>query len=507
MESIIYHFPVYGNCYGLLFYSFCIITYLQHTSTYNNVCGTVSVQNITLLFLLMVSVTIIFKKSHCKESDTVNLYKSIKKISCILIAVVILCLTASPVYAAATIEAKHTTDIAVSKVDWWDRGVQYGRILVLNNQNEEENNVLLATHCQLNAGLTDQAPGYPIYRSEDGGKTWEIITRVTDTLTGANSEWNPTLFELSKPCGDYPAGTIILAACSVDPEHEKESHIRLYFSLDGGYTFDQGVIVASAGGLDDGVWEPYLVQLDDGSIICFYSDDSDPEHSQKIVYKHSKDAENWGNSVDAVTSENPEDRPGMPVVTQLGDGSYFMVYEMFNNEGNPVCYKRSKDGLSWDNPTVNENEIFSKNGKKALGSAPYCAWTPLGSENGTLIVSGTFMRKGESKTGTDYFISYDNGLTWKTIPHIIPYTSADHVGYSNSFAFSKDGKTMYAINNPRRDDYPEKSKMVIAVAELSETTFTQQNDTVIIIALCLAVTFTGAVIVTVLRINKKKAVK
>jgi sugar lactone lactonase YvrE len=59
------------------------------------------------------------------------------------------------------------------------------------------------------------------------------------------------------------------------------------------------------------------------------------------------------------------------------------------------------------------------------------------------------MRKGKSKTGTDYFISYDNGKTWETVPHIIPYTTTDHVGYSNSFAFSTDGKTMYAINNPK----------------------------------------------------------
>ena len=231
-----------------------------------------------------------------------SLFRSIKKISGVLVAVMILSLSALPVLAATTIEVKHTTDISVSEDNWWDRGVQYGRILVLNNQPEEENNVLLATHCELNSGLTKNAPGYPIYRSTDNGKTWKVITRVTDTLTGANSEWNPTLFELSKPCGDYPAGTIILAACSIDPEHNKESHIRLYFSLDGGYTFDQGVVVASAGGLEEGVWEPFLTQLDNGSLVCFYSDDSDPEHAQTIVYKQSKDGINWDKAVTVVAS-------------------------------------------------------------------------------------------------------------------------------------------------------------------------------------------------------------
>ncbi len=436
-----------------------------------------------------------------------SLYKSFKKVSSILIAVMVLCLSALPVFAATTIEVISKTDIAVSDDNWWDRGVQYGRILVLNNQSKEENNVLLATHCELNAGLTDNAPGYPIYRSNDNGKSWEVVTRVTDTLTGANSEWNPTLFELSKPCGDYPAGTVVLAACSVDPEHKKESHIRLYFSLDGGYTFDQGVVVASAGGLDEGVWEPFLVQLDDSSLVCYYSDDSDPKHSQKIVYKQSKDCVNWSEAVTIVASEIPEERPGMPVVTRIADGSYFMVYEIFDKadtEGNPIYYKTSTDGLDWGEASNIGEELLSKNGKKALGSAPYCNWTPVGGEHGTLIVSGTHMRKGNSRTGTDYFISYDNGATWETVPHIIPYTIADHVGYSNSFAFSEDGKTMYSINNPQRDDNPDKSKMVVAVAELQKTTFTNQNNTTIVI-LIVSVVLLGVIITVGILIKKKKA--
>ncbi len=191
-------------------------------------------------------------------------YKNTKRIICFIITVIILCITNLPAYAATTIEVKHATDIAVSEDDWWDRGVQYGRILVLNNQPDEKDNVLVATHCELNAGLTDHTPGYPIYRSSDNGKSWE------------------------------------------------------------------------------------------------------------------------------------------------------------------------------------------------------------------------------------------------TIPHIIPYETADHVGYSNSFAFSKDGKTIYAINNPQRDDNPEKSKIVIAVAEVQETTFTQQNNTTIVIFIVLIIVLLGAITTLVIFLKKKK---
>lgn len=55
-------------------------------------------------------------------------YKHTKRIVCFIISVVLLGLTALPTHAATTIEVKHTTDIAVSEDDWWDRGVQYVRI-------------------------------------------------------------------------------------------------------------------------------------------------------------------------------------------------------------------------------------------------------------------------------------------------------------------------------------------------------------------------------------------
>ncbi len=430
---------------------------------------------------------------------------------CFVFTLMLLFIYTLPVCAIDGLKIEHTADISVSGENWWDRGVQYGRLLVLRNSPDGQNGTLLATHCELNAGLVDHAPGYPIYRSSDNGKTWAFVTRVTDTLTGANSEWNPFLFELQKECGNYPAGTIILAACSVDPEHNKESYIRLYFSTDGGENFSQGVVVASAGGLEEGVWEPFLLQLDDGRLVCFYSDDSDKDHSQKIVYKTSADAENWSESTNIVATDIFAERPGMPVVTRLGDGSYFMVYEVadkYGADGNPVYFRRSSDGLDWGDPKDIGTELINHNGKKAPGSAPYCAWTSTGGEKGTLVVSGTFMRKGESDMGTDLFISNDYGESWVTVPHIIPYTADDHVGYSNSFAFSEDGKFMYAINNPLNPETDGKSKMVFASVDFEESMNSididalKQNHTPLIIGIVLSVTVVTAVFV-VIYIKKK----
>ncbi len=355
-----------------------------------------------------------------------------------------------------------TVEIASSEKNWWGCGVQYPRLIMLSS------GTLLATFEQLTSGLEAQKPGYPIYRSEDGGSTWKRTAVVRETDRTMQSEWTPFLLELSKPLGGYPAGTVLLAGCSIDAAHSAKSAIRLYASEDGGRSFSDPITVASAGGLENGVWEPYLLQLDDGRLVCFYSDDSDDVCSQKIVYRISKDGVTFSEPVDVVASSVHTERPGMAVITRLGDGSYFMVYEVVNHRSgavNPIMYRQSKDGLDWGAAEFIGNELASVDGK-ALGSAPYAAWTPIGGECGTLVVSGTFMRLGSSKTGTDLFISRDNGMTWTTAPHPIPYdASVTNVGYSNCVAFSPDGRIMYALNNPTKENNNGRSEIVFAAAD------------------------------------------
>ena len=359
--------------------------------------------------------------------------------------------------------------VSTSGSNWWDRGVQYPRLLVVNHSTAGENGTILATFEELNSGLIQAKPGYPIYKSTDEGATWEKLTTVRDNDSTIQSEWNPHLFELEAPLGEYKAGTILLAGCSIDAAHSKKSAIRLYASTDGGKTFGQPITVAEGGGDGEGVWEPFLLQLDDGRLVCFYSDDSASKQSQKIVYKVSSDGVNFGEAVDVVASKIYDERPGMPVVTRFGNGTYFMVYEVVNCngiDGNPVFFRTSSDGLNFGDPTSLGTALVSKDGKKALGSAPYCVWSPIGGKQGTLIVSGTFMRKGTSDSGTDYFVSTDGGKTFTTINHLVPYDSTvDHVGYSNSMALAKGGKVLYAINNPVDENNPGHSKIVFGKAE------------------------------------------
>ena len=142
-------------------------------------------------------------------------------------------------------------------------------------------------------------------------------------------------------------------------------------------------------------------------------------------------------------------RPGMPVVTRLPDGRYFMAYKMVEKDGNPVHCRYSLDSLDWGEVT-DEGCIVQTEDGASLGSSPYCLWVERGSVQGTLIVSGAFMSNGQSDTGSDYFLSDDLGQTWHQWPHQIPYSQQDHAshnGYSNSYAFSEEDNRFYAICN------------------------------------------------------------
>ncbi len=397
-------------------------------------------------------------------------FSMIAKIASLTLAALILvsCSLSDGVASEAAELKYEIIDVSYAQPNWWDIGVGYPRIIQVQFSQMDQNGYLLASFEEGNAGLVIK-PGYPIWRSRDEGISWEKLTFVSDNVFGMNAEWQPSLYELPKRLGKWEAGTILLAACSVDPSHKIRSNLKLYASTDGGVTWSEPTTIATGGGLETGVWEPELEMLDDGTLVCYYSDSTDAvNHSQKVVLKTSRDGVEWSDAIDIISSPIQTDRPGMPVVTRLGDQSYFMVYEVVGRDGNPIMYRTSTDGLNWGDPK-NLGKIIESTDGKSLGSAPYCAWMPVGSANGTLIVSGTFMRSGTSETGTDYFISHDYGKTWSTIPNTIPYTREfDHLGYSSGFTFSKDGEYLYAMKNITDPNLPGKAKIVFSASKVKE---------------------------------------
>lgn len=107
----------------------------------------------------------------------------------------------------------------------------YARTLLLN-QNCETDNVLLATWENYGPN-NDTNPYFPIYQSLDGGHSWSERSRVHDQVNGWGLRYQPFLYELAEPIGNFSAGDILLAGNSI-PDDLSETQIDIYVSRDKG---------------------------------------------------------------------------------------------------------------------------------------------------------------------------------------------------------------------------------------------------------------------------------
>jgi hypothetical protein len=346
-------------------------------------------------------------------------------------------------------ELESQTTIEQPPKSSYNATMKYCSLIELNYQTEETlNGVLIAT------GERYIEEHYcPIYRSTDQGATWETVTLIEDPYhPGMRTTFAPCLFELPMQVGEMPAGTLILGSNTVNNDWN-EGYVVLYRSFDGGLTWEGFSVVAGGKAANGqfGVWEPNFVCTDDGTLICFYSDDFDTTCSQTIVYKSSTDGINWSDQVSVVrlTSQTGL-RPGMPVVTRLSDGRYLMVYEIVGLSGNPLYCKYTDNPLDWGN--TNDMGTLIRSGRKSLAATPWCAFTNSVGEQGMLVLTGWRMASGTSTTGSDIFVSFDSGESWTTVPNFYSYTWSsdnDTWGYSVCTTFSSDGETMYYMVNPQ----------------------------------------------------------
>jgi hypothetical protein len=231
---------------------------------------------------------------------------------------------------------------------------------------------------------------FPIYKSTDNGYTWTELAKVQDQGYGWGLRYQPFLYVLPEALGDYAAGTVLLAGSSI-PTDLSKTQIDLYASTDKGTTW-KFVSHIAAGGVakpDNGqtpVWEPFLMKHGN-KLICYYSDQRDTAHGQKMVHQTTTDLKTWGSVIDDVAYPKYTDRPGMPTIAQLPNGKFLMTYEYGGGPGAsgfPVYFKTASDPEKFGPATG--VLLKATDGTVPTGS-PYVVWSPVGGTNGTLIVS------------------------------------------------------------------------------------------------------------------------
>jgi hypothetical protein len=202
----------------------------------------------------------------------------------------------------------------------------------------------------------------------------------------------PALMELREPLGGFKPGTIFASGNSWS---NNGTRIDLYASTDKARTWEFVSHVAEGGrpNTTNGatpIWEPFLLTYDH-ELICYYSDQRDPKHGQKLAHQRSKDLKTWGPVVNDVAYDQYIARPGMTVVAEIPPiKKWIVVYELpIGNSSShgvnyPVHYRLADKPTEFD---AAEPLPIVIDGNFAPNASPYVVWSPHGGPNGTIIVS------------------------------------------------------------------------------------------------------------------------
>ncbi len=276
-------------------------------------------------------------------------------------------------------------------------GESYARAVRLSSQRPGGSVAYLATFQRFAFG---QPGGFTIFRTDDGGHTWSQFSEVPNDGEAGRIWLQPYLYELPRAFAGFPKGTVLCAGNSLD---FSSTRIVLYASVDRGATWQYLSTVAEGGAPNPTngftpVWEPFLL-LHRDRLICYYSDQRDPNYGQKLAHQTSTDLQNWGPVVNDAVGEDYSNRPGMTTVAQVHHDLWIMTYEYgVSATYYPVRYKLARDPESFaSSPAI---ALLDQDGY-APSAAPTVSWSDSGGPMGTIVVS--------ANSDQDFFLNRDLG--------------------------------------------------------------------------------------------------
>lgn len=348
--------------------------------------------------------------------------------------------------------------------------VTYARVIRLAHSGAANGRLLATYEYGVNAGA---AAKVQVRQSLDDGQTWTTLAQVADGLTGpthpSNSIYQPFIYELPQQVGAYPAGTLLLTANVIGLDNS--TNFQLWRSADHGVTWSfvstyQYARNADPAGDDQpGIWEPFLTVNGDGKLVAFFADErQEATHSQFVGHIVSNDggdtwsADTHGNTnyapglVKDVAISAQAQRPGMPTVARLPNGTYVLAYEICTTaRGACESYlKKSTDGgATWGSGAADPGTFVQTSDGRYLGSSPYVAWSPGGGPDGQLLMAGMHVRRVSDNAfmPEDHeavFVNTSNGdgaWSWFPAPLQIQSGGAGSLSnYSPSLLPSVDGR-------------------------------------------------------------------
>lgn len=286
---------------------------------------------------------------------------------------------------------------------------------------------MLATFAKAGHG----SPGtMPIYRSTNGGTSWNQVSTVSSNTPGWDIE-APTLFEVPRNISGLNQGDILAAGTAWQVGNYTAQKVEVFRSTDQGssWTFLSNCTTTSGlpNGWGHGIWEPSFIVTDDNQLACFISDERPANSStnNQIIgyYTSSNGGVSWNSTITPAVSFPSDNlaRPGMQTFAELPNGTFAMTYEMCRDATNAdnaceVYIKFSTDGLDWGSAGTAGTLIRTSDSRELLHT-PYVSWLPGGGPNGTLLVSGQRVVSGPTgnksvlaESGTVLFANTNLGV-------------------------------------------------------------------------------------------------
>ena len=315
------------------------------------------------------------------------------------------------------------------------------RSVELRHQSDPANNgKMYLTYCSGDTPDNGKT-AFPVFESVDGGRTFSAapVGYVKDTNNGWGNDNCPDLYELPERLGTLEKGTLICVGIATTLNYT-ETSLDVYYSVDLGRNWVYLSTVATGGANIAGqepLWEPHLLyDPAGGRLVCYYSDETDPRHSQKLVLKYTTDGINWSEVIPVAQFNGQGERPGMFIVKQLEDGHYIAVMELIgqHHTGVPSTFKFS---LYPDDPVQWNEKDWGAEFSSGWGS-PYIA----------IMADGTIV--ANSFTNNNFFINTrKDGLgRWVSTP------SPVRTGYNRQHYQLSSGE-LFVNSAPIQGDWPK----------------------------------------------------
>ena len=290
-----------------------------------------------------------------------------------------------------------------------------------------------------------------IFQSTNNGASWNLLGPVP-TISGSSEHCCATLYELPQQVGALAAGTLVFAATYT--VNGTTPAIEVYISTNQGASWSYHSTPVQRGDSSHGLWEPQFEVANDGALVMFWSDETDPCCSQKLAQIRSYDGQTWRDQTNTVASTIQADRPGMATVSKLPNGHFFMSNELCGPAACTVFYRTSTDGWNFGDPTNMGTKVATASGQY-LEHAPLNVWSPSAiSSNGAILLVGQVMYESNgsvsSYNGRVLFVNtnVDGSGNWYTItaPVQVP-TAYDNYcpNYSSALLPATDGSSILEL--------------------------------------------------------------